>query len=419
MIHLPKNLEIEPISLPKISGRFPSRDSTPERVFQCIDPEDGKIWGFLVVDNTVRGPGLGGIRMIPDITLTEVRRLAYLMTLKNSLAQLPLGGGKVGVALDAEVFRNKPKARAEFFSIFADALFNEENYIPAPDMGTNESDIQTMYEILSGKLGTYQHGRGGASRPENMGGIPIDAWGLTAHGLFASTRSLEEFNPKFSIKGSHVVVQGYGNVGSAIAQKLFNAGAIIIGASDINAALWHQDGLNLEELNRVRLLPGGLGQYEGPETQRFFGNRLDYLLEVPCDLLIPCARPDSISSRNADRIECQFILQGANTPCNKMTEYYLWNRRGILSLSDIVVNAGGVIGCAIELRMTMDKKYKNKIQAMGVRQWVEDRVYQTVAKNVSEVFRRLENNGEDIIFREEAKGLALERLKGGSQEIWL
>ena len=81
---------------------------------------------------------------------------------------------------------------------------------------------------------------------------------------------------------------------------------------------------------------------------------MDWLLEAPCDILVPAARPDAITARNADRIQCKVILQGANTPVNKMTEYYLNNRRGIISLSDFIVNSGGIIGCAVELTMKAD-----------------------------------------------------------------
>tara|TARA_B100000686_G_scaffold344676_1_gene427771 strand:+ start:444 stop:1649 length:1206 start_codon:yes stop_codon:yes gene_type:complete len=397
--------------LNKNTERFHKDLNQSEKILRFIDPADSKVWAFLVIDNTIRGPALGGIRMAQNIKLTEIRRLAHIMSLKNSLAQLPYGGGKMGIAIDPEIFRHEPNARSDFFSMIAETLFQEDSYIPAPDMGTNEQDTQVIYEVFSQKLGTSQHGRGGASRPEEKDGIPIDVWGLTAHGLFSAVQILEKTEENFTIKGSRVVIQGYGNVGSFIAQKLFDVGAIIVGVSDINMGLWHSKGLDINELNRVRFLPGGLKQYQGVESKRFTSEQLDWILEAPCDLLIPCARPDSISSRNADRIDCKFIIQGANIPSNKMTEYYLFNRRKIPSLSDIVLNSGGVIGCAAELQMTRDQNFRNEIQFKGTRKWVEDRVYQTVAENVSKVFHRMEVKERDTIFREEAQELAIERLE--------
>ena len=207
--------------------------------------------------------------------------------------------------------------------------------------------------------------RGGASRPPDKGGIPIDEWGLTAHSLFAAVRTVEELEPDFKLKGAQVVIQGYGNVGSVTASKLSAVGAVITGASDIHGALWHPQGLNVEELNSIRREPGGISNYSGKVEKRFGADQIDWLLEAPCDILVPAARPDAITARNADRIQCRKIFQGANTPSNKMTEYYLQNRRGIVSYSDFIVNVGGVIGCAVELKMTMDTSYREQVLSQG------------------------------------------------------
>lgn len=132
----------------------------------------------MVVDNTRRGPGLGGIRMAPDVTLGEVRRLARAMTLKNCAANLPFGGGKAGIVCDPVEIAQNPAMKRDLIELFAEALFSIDQYIPAPDMGTDETDIQQIYEHYSERLGTSQHMRGGASRPPDKGGIPIDEWGL-------------------------------------------------------------------------------------------------------------------------------------------------------------------------------------------------------------------------------------------------
>ena len=129
---------------------------------------------------------------------------------------------------------------------------------------------------------------------------------------------------------------------------------MITGVSDIHGALWHSHGLNVGELNSIRREPGGISNYSGQVEKRLGPEQIDWLLEAPCDILIPAARPDAITARNADRIQCRKIFQGANAPSNKMTEYYLQNRRGIISYSDFIVNVGGVMGCAVELKMTME-----------------------------------------------------------------
>jgi glutamate dehydrogenase/leucine dehydrogenase len=373
-----------------------------------------------VIDNTVRGPGLGGIRMAPDLTLLEVSRLARAMTLKNSAACLPLGGGKSGLAVDPVFFQAHSQLKSKLIHLFADALFKIDDYISAPDMGTNETDVQQIYERFSEKLRTSHHMKGGAGRPPEKGGIPIDAWGLTAHGLFSTAKTMQTLDGGFPIKNARMVIQGYGNVGSAIATKLHHAGAMIVGASDIHSALWNPVGLDIEELNRVHKNSLGLQEYSLPVDKRFGPKKLDWLLEAPCEILIPSARPDCITAKNADRIDCKMILQGANNPSNKMTEYYLQNRRSILSLSDFIVNVGGVIGCAVELKMTGNVDFKNKLLKTGAQAYLEDLIANTVSENVTEVHKRMTaQKQKDVIFRDEALRLAQERLCANSQEEWL
>ncbi len=413
---------LEPCNARDETNRFAaSDDRTPEQLIRVVDPATGNIWGFVVVDDTRRGPGLGGIRMATDVTLGEVRRLARAMTLKNSAANLPFGGGKAGIVCDPVMMALNPGMKRDLIGLFAEALFSVERYIPAPDMGTDETDIQQIYEHYSEQLGTHQHMRGGASRPPDKGGIPIDEWGLTAHSLFAAIRTVEELESDFKLKGAQVVIQGYGNVGSVTASKLNDVGAVITGASDIHGALWHPRGLNVDELNSIRREPGGISNYSGQVEKRFGPDQIGWLLEAPCDILVPAARPDAITARNADRIQCRKIFQGANTPSNKMTEYYLQNRRGIVSYSDFIVNVGGVMGCAVELKMTMDRPYREQVLSQGEdgKTYTEQLVYNTVSSNIRTLMGRLSEQKEgDRIFREEAQKLAQERLDH-PEEIWL
>ena len=422
MTQLPKNLTLEAYDAKDETNRFPSSDDgTAEQLIRLVDPSNGNVWGFVVVDDTRRGPGLGGIRMAPDVTLGEVRRLARAMTLKNSAANLPFGGGKAGIVCDPVIMAHNPGMKRDLIGVFAEALFSVDQYIPAPDMGTNETDIQQIYEHFSERLGTPQHMRGGASRPPDKGGIPIDEWGLTAHSLFAAIRTVEELEPDFNVQGAQVVIQGYGNVGSVTASKLSKVGAVITGASDIHGALWHPLGLNVEELNSIRCNPGGISNYSGKVEKKFGPDQIDWLLEAPCDILIPAARPDAITARNADRIKCRKIFQGANAPSNKMTEYYLQNRRGIVSYSDFIVNGGGVMGCAVELKMTMDQSYRGQVLSQGEngKNFMDKLIYKTVSSNMRTLMSRLSDQKDgDRIFREEAQALAQERLEH-PEEIWL
>ena len=341
------------------------------------------------------------------------------MTLKNSAACLPFGGGKAGLVVNPALMAKDPKLKSELIALFAEALFPFDNYISAPDMGTTEYDIQHIYEFNSKMMGTDTHARGGAGRESNHGGIPIDDWELTAHGLFTAIKTLEDLGYGIKLKGARVVIQGYGNVGAPIASKLYSEGAVIVGASDINTGLWDPAGLNTEQLNRVRNTPGGLHNYHSKVDRRFNSNQVDWLLEAPCDILVPAARPDAITARNADRIQCKVILQGANSPVNKMTDYYLSNRRKIISLSDFIVNSGGIIGCAVELTMKADTDYKKKVEMKGTRLYTESLIKETISKNIKQVFSQATaRDGTDIFFLEEAISLAKNRLQI-SENNWL
>ena len=408
---LPVRLELQETVSTDTFRFFVSDEEHPAHRYQAVDP-DGQVWGFVVVDNTERGPGLGGIRIAPDLTLNEVARLARAMTLKNSAACLPYGGGKAGLIHDPVFLHNNPEYKNELILKFAEALFPLESYIPAPDMGTNDHDAQQIYNYFSERLGTREHRRGGASRLPETGGIPIDDWGLTAHGLYAAIRILETFFEDFQIAGSRVVIQGFGNVGHPVAQKLLAEGACIAGVSDISQGLYHSSGLNMDALESA-VQKGGLVHYAIDAEYRFPAEQLDRLLEAPCDILIPAARPDAITARNADRIDCRRVIQGANAPANRLTEYYLENRRGIVNYADFIVNVGGVMGCAVELEMTVDPAYREKVLSAGNsgRSYVENLIYNTVSNNVRWILEHRSEFAQDATFREIALTLAGERLK--------
>ncbi|MBT3923661.1 MAG: Glu/Leu/Phe/Val dehydrogenase [Nitrospina sp.] len=413
----PKNLTAQLLLEEEDFDRF-SRSSlnSQEACYKIIEPETESVWGWVSIDNTQRGPGLGGIRMAQNLSLNEVRRLARVMTLKNSAACIPYGGGKAGLVLNDLAPFSDPKNRAILMGKFADALFELEDYVPAPDMGTNEKDIQIIHNNHSLKLGTEKHSRGGAGRPIDKGGIPIDDWELTAHGLFSAIKAIESVDESLDLSKTNFIVQGFGNVGAPMALKLQEAGATLIGASDINMAIWNPNGLDVHVMNKLRNEPGGLRNYPLAVEKRFSPDKLDWLLEAPCDVLIPCARPDAITAKNVDRVQCRYILQGANTPSSKPIEYYLHHRHNILSLTDFIVNAGGVIGCAVERNMIVDDSYADKAKQIGVRTYVENLISNTITKNVLENHTRM-NDCKGYIFRDAATDLAMERLV--SKEIWL
>jgi glutamate dehydrogenase/leucine dehydrogenase len=278
-------------------------------------------------------------------------------------------------------------------------------------MGTNEADMQAIYDVFTARNGGPNHGRGGIGRPPSSGGFPIDEWGITAHGLFAAAKAAERHLSAFRIDGARVIVQGFGNVGQAIARKLAAEGARIVGASDITAGLFRPEGLDLEELSAARLRPEGLSGYREAAPARFSAEALDRLLECPCDLLVPAARPHAIHSGNVAEIRARLVLQGANNPVAPTCEIRL-HERGIASLSDFIVNAGGVIAGAVELKADRDPAFDRKVRSDGGsgRHFLEKLVSRVIAANVAETFDRQRKSGMALVWKAAAIQLAKERL---------
>ncbi|MDP1579466.1 MAG: Glu/Leu/Phe/Val dehydrogenase dimerization domain-containing protein [Candidatus Didemnitutus sp.] len=415
----PQSLAAEAVRGADIENRFkiPRNEFGPECIYRIFDPADNTTWGFVAVDNLVRGRGLGGLRLAPDVSVDEVYGLAAAMTMKSAAAMLPLGGAKSGLRVDPRYFANKPEEKKALITLFADALWAIPEYIPGPDMGTNETDMQTIYEVFAQKNGAPNHGRGGVGRPPAQGGFPLDEWAITAHGLFAAAVAAENHLPDFRIKDSSVVIQGFGNVGAPIAEKLASLGARIVGASDINAGLYNPDGLDVDHLLAIRRTPEGLGAYCGPLRERFDGEHVDRMLEMPCTILVPAARPHAIHPENATHIHTRLVLQGANNPADLVSEYFLQHRRGIVSLTDFIVNSGGVIAAFIEAKADVDAAFRDQVMAEDGkgRAYIEKVVTRIITENIDEMFSRQANHrAKDVTWREIAHEIARDRLRPGA-----
>jgi glutamate dehydrogenase/leucine dehydrogenase len=362
---------------------------------------------------------MGGTRIATDITFEEVKGLAFAMTCKNAAALLPYGGAKSGLVGDPRALAAFPALKREYLRRFAEALWNIPDYIPGPDMGTNEEDMQTIYDAFSECHGSENHGRGGVGRPPDKGGFPLDEWGITAHGLLAAAKGAER-HLGIRIEGAKVVVQGLGNVGWAIAQKLHAKGAMLVGVSDIDCALYQPKGLVIEELEAARASLLGLASYSGPLAFQFGPGEVDRLLEVPCDLLVPAARPYAINAENVRKIRARAILQGANNPVGPVCEQYLKDCGQCVNLSDFIVNAGGIIACAVEHRADIDRAFRERVRAAGAdgRTFLENLVERVVGKNVDETFGRLAANPRAAkTWRDAAMELVLERTTDSVSEV--
>ncbi|MEM7584544.1 MAG: Glu/Leu/Phe/Val dehydrogenase [Acidobacteriota bacterium] len=299
----------------------------PEKVVYIYEPRCG-LKGIVVIDNISAGPGIGGIRMAPDVSTAEVFRLARAMTWKNALCGIPHGGAKSAILADPTTPNKETLIRQ-----FARAMKNMEGYIPGPDMGTDEVAMAWVRDEIGRSVGLSKV----------LGGIPLDQIGATGYGLAVCAEVAQEF-ASISLEGARVVVQGFVNVGSHSARYLQERGAILVGASDLDGTVYDPDGIDLEKLTKVKHETRKVTTYEG-------GEKLprDAWLDIPCDIFVPAARPDVIDESNAARLKCKLVLQGANIPVTARAERILHDA-GIVSVPDFVANAGGVICASVEYR---------------------------------------------------------------------
>jgi len=344
----------------------------PQKVIQIFFPVSG-LKAIVVVDNTALGPSIGGVRVSRDVTIEEVKRLARVMTMKNSIAGLPHGGGKAGIIADP-----KDPNKEHYFRIFAQAIRELVEYIPGPDMGSDEQCMAWIYDEIRRATGL----------PEEIGGLPLDKLGATGYGL-AECAEVACSYAGIELKGARVVIQGFGSVGKAAARNLSGRGAIIIAISDTKGCIYNPDGLDVKELIDIKEATGSVTNYKGGIVK---GG--EEIFTIPCDILIPAATPDVIHKGNVDRIATRLVLQGANIPVTEEAEDILY-KRGILYVPDFIANAGGVIMAAMEYAR------RSEMDAFNV-------ISERIKKNTNLILEKSIN--EKISPRDAAVSLARERV---------
>lgn len=301
----------------------------PEKIVMVYDPKTG-MKGFSVIDNTALGPAKGGIRLEPDVTIDEVRRLARAMTWKCSLAGLPFGGGKSGIVADP-----KSPIKQEIVAAFSRALKQEipEQYVAAPDMNMAENEMRT-FANANGSLNSV------TGKPLDMKGLPHElgstGWGVY-HSIIVALSHLE-----MDVMDATVAIEGFGNVGQFTAKFLYEKGVKIVAVSDSKGGIYNADGLDVPKLIDVKNETRSVGNYA--DAEKIDQTEL-FLLDV--DVLVPGARPDVITDDNVNQVKAKIVAEAANIPMSYDNESRL-HERGILVIPDFVCNAGGVISSYVE-----------------------------------------------------------------------
>ncbi len=349
----------------------------PEKVLHFYNPKFN-LRGILVIDNTSRGPAIGGIRMAPDLTTREVFRLARAMTFKNASADIPHGGAKGGIIADPTT-----PNKSEIIRAYAKFIRPYTEYIPGPDIGLDESCMAIIFDEI---------GRAGGL-PRELGGIPLDELGATGYGVAESAEVAAEYIG-LGLDKATAVIEGFGAVGKASFRFLADKGVRIIAVSDSKGAIYNPKGLDYDGLIEVKSKTGAVKNYQDGQVLS-----VAELFKLETDLLIPAARPDVINMENVVDIKAKIILEGANIPATSEAERYLHDK-GVLVIPDFIANAGGVITVAAEVRGETEenafKAIKTKIR--GNVKALLDLIYK-----------------EKMYPREAAEFLARERIKRSMQ----
>ena len=316
--------------------KYPKRSLTVALPIRRDDGSTQVFAGYRVQHHATLGPTKGGLRYHPDVALGEVAALAMWMSWKCSLAGLPYGGAKGGIACDprrmslGELERLTRRYTQEMIPFMSPQMD-----IPAPDVGTNE---QTMAWIMD----TYSVHMG-ATTPGIVTGKPVAIGGslgrreATGRGVgYLVGRAMDTLELQAS--GATAVVQGFGNVGSVAAFSLAKCGLKIIAVSDANGGVFNAAGLDLWKLEEHAQRQGTVVGFPGGEA---ITN--EQLLVTPCTVLVPAALERQITAANAGKVQCRIIAEGANGPTTPEADAILAHRPEMLVIPDILCNSGGVI----------------------------------------------------------------------------
>jgi glutamate dehydrogenase (NAD(P)+) len=302
-----------------------------------IEMDDGTIAhfeGYRVQHNMSRGPGKGGVRFHPDVTLEEVMALSAWMTIKTAAVNLPYGGAKGGIRVDPKKLslQELEKVTRRYTSEIG-IIIGPHTDIPAPDVNTNA-------QIMAWMMDTYSMNVGGTAtgvvtgKPLHLGGS-LGRVKATGRGVFVTGREAAR-RLGMDLRGARIAVQGFGNVGSVAAELFAEAGAKIVAVQDHTGTIVNSNGLDLAKLVPISRTDGVIGFKAGGDIvpNEDFWN-------TPCDILIPAALEGQLTAERAQKTTAKLVLEGANGPTVPQADDIL-AERGVLVVPDVICNAGGV-----------------------------------------------------------------------------
>jgi len=302
-----------------------------------LEVNGNKYPAWRIVYSRDLGPGKGGIRFHPEVSEDEVQSLAFWMALKNSLADIPYGGAKGGVKFDPK--KTEKKELEEISRAYARAFYSvlgQDKDVPAPDVYTNSQTMSWILDEYEKIVGYHEPGMI-TGKPVELGGIKLRSDSTAQGGYFITQEAVKEFLPNKKTSDIKVAVQGFGNAGLFMAEKLFADGYKIVATSDSRGGIFKEEGLDIQALS--------LFKSEGKQVVDFKDVKVisnEELLELDVDILVLAALENQITSINADKIKAEYIIELANGPIDLAADKIL-DKAGKLIVPDILANSGGVI----------------------------------------------------------------------------
>lgn len=403
----------------KLPSLLSARLANPDRVVEVSIPihmDDGTVRtfeGLRVQHNRARGPYKGGLRYHPKVDLDEVKALAFWMSIKNAIIDVPFGGGKGGVRVDPKQLTERELERLtrEFARKLAPVIGPTVD-VPAPDVNTNPKIMGWFADEYSKILGTPTPAVV-TGKPLEKGGSEGRAEATGLGGCFALTTMLEKMgkNPR----GMTVAIQGFGNVGSFLAEYLQQAGFNVVAVSDSKGGLYIPTGIgSVKEVLRCKERLGHLagcycvGSVCDISNKEKLGAReitADEALTLPVDIVVPAALENALTAPLARAVRAKIVLEMANGPTTSEAEKIL-NERGVTIIPDILANAGGVAVSYFEWKQNRDKTRWEKDEVLR-------RLEGKMKKSASDVYES--SKRRNVSLREAAYLIAVERIAKAAQ----
>ena len=367
-----------------------------------IEMDDGSVRhfeGFRVQHNLSRGPGKGGVRYHPDVTLEEVMALAAWMTIKCAGVGLPFGGAKGGIRVDPKQLSMKELERmTRRYTSEIGIVIGPQRDIPAPDVNTDAQIMAWMMDTYSVNTGATATGVV-TGKPIHLGGS-LGRVKATGRGVFVTGREAAR-RLGLNLQGARIAVQGMGNVGSSAAELFVQAGATLVAVQDHTGTLVNPHGFDMADTAAVLKRDRGIGNYAAAE-------RIDNedFWDVDCDILIPAALEGQITPARAHRIKARLVLEGANGPTLPEADDVL-KERGILVVPDVICNAGGVT-----------VSYFEWVQDFSSFFWSEDEINVRLDKIMVDALQHIWNTADrlQVSLRTATFAVACERILTAREE---